>query len=300
MADRGRIIQGQEAALSGFRSASSGTSFRGTGQRWSERGGLSAVGFGTGIVVAGPIVDVRLPMAVRLPMIGRTVAALEPRCCARVSAAQSGSSSRSPARLLSTWLVALLLGLSHGHLGPVIPRVLALLVVVVPFAAAWVLVQVRSHVPLIDMDMMRRRGVWTTNVVAAFVGFGMFAFSGSCRNSRDGPETGYGFGSTMTQSGRLLLPSAWPPLRSDSRPRRWCALRSENCHRHRLLVRSAAFTSTALWDDATRLLYASTTLQASGRPGGSSLAGVVIASVPSDETGSRVDGMSTSGRLGAP
>ena len=52
------------------------------------------------------------------------------------------------------------------------------------------------------------------------------------------------------------------------------------------LFGAAAFTSMALWHDATWQLYASTTLQGVGQ--GlvfSSLAGVVIASVPSDQTG---------------
>ena len=62
---------------------------------------------------------------------------------------------------------------------------------------------------MIDMQMMRRRGVWTTNVVAGCVGFGMFASFGFLPQFlQTPPEAGYGFGASITESGRLLLPSA--------------------------------------------------------------------------------------------
>ncbi len=41
--------------------------------------------------------------------------------------------------------------------------------------AFWVWVETRSRQPLVDMRMMRLRGVWTTNVVALLLGFGMYA-----------------------------------------------------------------------------------------------------------------------------
>jgi MFS family permease len=39
----------------------------------------------------------------------------------------------------------------------------------------WVRTESRSPNPLVDMRMMRIRGVWTTNSVAALLGFGMYA-----------------------------------------------------------------------------------------------------------------------------
>ncbi|GMA96116.1 hypothetical protein GCM10025881_29400 [Pseudolysinimonas kribbensis] len=60
------------------------------------------------------------------------------------------------ALLLSGWLVALLLPLSQGSswswTSPVILGLLALAVVLI---AAWVVVEVRSRTPLVDMRMMR-------------------------------------------------------------------------------------------------------------------------------------------------
>ena len=40
---------------------------------------------------------------------------------------------------------------------------------------AWVRNETRSDHPLVDMRMMRIRGVWTTNAVAPLLGFGMYA-----------------------------------------------------------------------------------------------------------------------------
>ena len=115
-----------------------------------------------------------------------------------------------PALLLAGWLVALLLGLSEGNdWGWASPRVLGLFALAVLLAAAWVAVELRVPVPLIDMEMMRLRGVWTANVVAGCVGFSMFASFGFLPQLLQTPrEAGYGFGASITESGYLLLPSA--------------------------------------------------------------------------------------------
>ena len=44
-----------------------------------------------------------------------------------------------------------------------------------PSRRAWIAVEVRSDNPLIDMTMMRIRGVWTTNLAAFLLGAGMYA-----------------------------------------------------------------------------------------------------------------------------
>src|SRR5205085_6015372 len=62
--------------------------------------------------------------------------------------------------------------------------------------------------PLVDMRMMRIRGVWTTNAVAFLLGFGMYS---SFILVPDFVETttshGYGFGASVTQAGLFLLPA---------------------------------------------------------------------------------------------
>ena len=78
--------------------------------------------------------------------------------------------------LLSAWLVALLVALSQAPVwGWGSGRVIGLLVVAVVVGGGWVVAEMRSAVPLIDMRMMRLPAVWTTNVVALLVGLGMYA-----------------------------------------------------------------------------------------------------------------------------
>jgi MFS family permease len=63
-------------------------------------------------------------------------------------------------------------------------------------------------VPLIDMKMMRLRGVWTTNLVAALFGMGMYAsFVLMPELVQEPRSTGYGFGASVTAAGLFLLPS---------------------------------------------------------------------------------------------
>ena len=79
---------------------------------------------------------------------------------------------------------------------------LGLFAAAVILAVAWIVVETRVPVPLIDMRMMRRRGVWTANAVAGFVGFGVYASFGFLPQFLQTPtEAGYGFGATLTESG---------------------------------------------------------------------------------------------------
>ena len=57
------------------------------------------------------------------------------------------------------------------------------------------------------MQMMRLRGVWTTNLAGFLLGFGMFsAFVLIPQFVQTPASTGYGFGSSVTQAGLFLDP----------------------------------------------------------------------------------------------
>ena len=72
----------------------------------------------------------------------------------------------------------------------------------------WVRNETRSGHPLVDMRMMRIRGVWTTNAVALLLGFGMYASFILLPEYVETPaRAGYGFGASVTGAGLFLLPS---------------------------------------------------------------------------------------------
>ncbi|MET0523488.1 MAG: MFS transporter [Nocardioides sp.] len=252
---------------------------------------LTAVGFGFGIVVAGPIVDVfGYTGLFWLPMIATTLAAVATLLLIPPSPIRTPSRlPLLPAVLLAVWLVALLLALSEGNAwGWTSPRILGLFATAAAGLTAWVAVETRVPVPMIDMQMMRRRGVWTTNAVAMGVGFGMFAAFAFLPQFLQTPEAaGYGFGATISESGRLLLPSAVASFVvgfATARLIRLFGARSVIVTGCALMA--LAFAGIALWHDSTWQLYVATTVQGFGS--GlvfSSIAGVVITSVPAHQTG---------------
>jgi EmrB/QacA subfamily drug resistance transporter len=73
----------------------------------------------------------------------------------------------------------------------------------------WIVVEARSSNPLVDMKMMRVRGVWTTNTAAFLLGAGMYcSFVLLPQFAQLPTRTGFGFGSSTVVSGLYLLPMA--------------------------------------------------------------------------------------------
>ncbi len=173
---------------------------------------LMAVGFGAGIVVAGPIVNgLGYHWLFWIPFIVTSLAAVAAKVFVPESPVRTpGRVPVLPAFLLTAWLVAILLGLSQApRWGWASVEVIGLIVGGIVLAAAWIAVEHHETVPLIDMRMMRLRGVWTTNLVALTVGFAMYSMFGFLPQFLQTPEaTGYGFGLDTTESGLLILPNA--------------------------------------------------------------------------------------------
>jgi EmrB/QacA subfamily drug resistance transporter len=89
------------------------------------------------------------------------------------------------------------------------PKTLALIAVGLGFVAAWIMVELRSREPLIDMAMMRIRGVWTANLAAFLLGAGMYsAFIVFPEFAQLPKSTGFGFGASIVVSGLYLLPAS--------------------------------------------------------------------------------------------
>jgi EmrB/QacA subfamily drug resistance transporter len=114
------------------------------------------------------------------------------------------------AGLLSATLVCLLVGVSYGpQWGWGSGRVLGLFAAAAVLGVIWARYEQRVPAPLVDMQMMRQRAVWTTNLTGLLVGFGMFGSFILIPQFVQMPvSTGYGFGASVTEAGLFLLPSA--------------------------------------------------------------------------------------------
>jgi EmrB/QacA subfamily drug resistance transporter len=124
---------------------------------------------------------------------------------------------KSPARidwagagLLSGGLVCLLLAVSEGNnWGWGSGRIVGLFAAAVLVLGVWVGYERRVSEPLVDVALLRVRGVWTTNLVALLIGFGMFGSFILIPQFVQAPAgAGYGFAANVTEAGLFLVPSA--------------------------------------------------------------------------------------------
>jgi EmrB/QacA subfamily drug resistance transporter len=172
---------------------------------------IFGVGGGLGIVLAGPIVAhfswewlFWFPlMLIAIALVGVIFGVPE-------------SPVRTPGRLdlvgtliLSVSLTALLLAVSKGSdWGWGDAKTLGLIAVGAVTMVVFVLVELRTRDPLINMRLIGLRGVWTTNLVGLTFGFAMYGSFLLLPTLLELPAaTGYGFGKTVTTAGLFLLPS---------------------------------------------------------------------------------------------
>ena len=86
------------------------------------------------------------------------------------------------------------------------PKTLGLLALGSLVIVGWVVEELRSREPLVDMRMMAIRGVWTTNVAAFLIGVGMYSSFILLPELVQEPAT-TGFGVSVTAAGLFLLPA---------------------------------------------------------------------------------------------
>jgi EmrB/QacA subfamily drug resistance transporter len=172
---------------------------------------LLGVGGGAGVVLAGVIVEgLSYHWLFWLPLVAIVLAAvLTWRLVPESPLRTEGKVNWLAAALLSAGLAAVLLAVSQtSSWGWGSPKTLGLIAVGIVVLVAWVVVEIRSREPLIDMQMMRIRGVWTTNLVAFLVGVGMYSSFILVPQFVELPDrAGYGFGASVTGAGIFLLPS---------------------------------------------------------------------------------------------
>jgi predicted MFS family arabinose efflux permease len=167
-------------------------------------------------------------------------------------------------------------------------RTIVLFAAAAVLLASWVAVELRSRNPLIDMRMMRLPAVWTTNLVALLFGAAMFAVYAFVPQFMQIPTVaGFGFGSSVTQAGLLMLPMLVTMAVSGSLSgpiAPWFSVKSQVVWGSALsLVASIAFAefhdepwqvaiSTAVFGLGLGLAYASMT-------------SLIVQSVPREQTG---------------
>jgi MFS family permease len=170
-----------------------------------------AVGMGLGVVVAGPMYDaLGFRWLFWTPAIASAACALVAARIVPPSPVRTGERiSYGPAVVMAAWLVLALLAISQGpDWGWTSLRVIGCLVLAMVGFVAWVMIESRVRVPLIDMKLMRRRSVWTANLVAFLVGTSMYTNGVVVTQFAQSPgDGGFGFGLTAGQAGLLMLPS---------------------------------------------------------------------------------------------
>jgi EmrB/QacA subfamily drug resistance transporter len=251
------------------------------------------VGFGGagGVVAAGLIADhLSLRWLFLLPAIG-VAAAL-----AGAIAFVPESRLRSPGRvdvagavMLAAWLLALLLAITQGNpWGWASWRVLGLFAGAVVVLAVWIAFERRTPEPLVEMRMLRERGVWTANLAGLTFGFGMYAtFLLVPLLAQQPDSTPYGLGQSATRAVMYLLPSQSLMLLA-SPVSGWLAGRFGP--RVPLAIGAACGTASFVFlsflHDAPAHLFTGSILMGLGLGlGWPAMANAVVAAVPPQQTG---------------
>ncbi|MEY2515348.1 MAG: hypothetical protein QOJ89_2706 [bacterium] len=172
---------------------------------------ILGVGAGLGIVLAGPIVGaLSYHWLFWFPFVLVVIATVATVFFVPESPIKApGRVNWLGAALLSSWLVCLLVGISQGaSWGWSDPRIAVLLAAAVVLLGLWIRNEQRAAEPLVDMQMMRIRGVWTVNAAAFLIGAGMFCSFVLIPQFTEMPRAaGFGFHASVTQAGLFLLPS---------------------------------------------------------------------------------------------
>jgi hypothetical protein len=112
--------------------------------------------------------------------------------------------------LMAVGLSAVLIAVSESatwHWGNA--KTLGLLILGAVVLLAWVRVEACSRSPLVDMRLMRLRGVWPANAAAMLIGMGMYASFLIIPELVQAPaRLGYGFGASVSGAGLFMFPTA--------------------------------------------------------------------------------------------
>lgn len=174
---------------------------------------MFGIGGGVGLVVSGLLIDgLGVDSIFWLSFVVSVLAALAtwrfvPESPVRVRARVDYVG----AALLGVSLLSLLLAVSEGNAwGWGSARIIGLFALALAVGAVWAWWETRVEDPLVDLALMARRAVWTTNLATLAVGLSMFGSFILIPQlvQADPARAGYGFGASVVMSGIYLLPSA--------------------------------------------------------------------------------------------
>lgn len=249
------------------------------------------IGGGAGLVLSGVIVDhlayewifwlALIVVAVAVVMTHLYVPESPVKSPARIDWAGAG--------LLAAGLSALLIAVSEGNnWGWESTLFLGMVALALVLLLTWVRFELRHPEPLVDIGMMRRRAVATTNATAFLVGFGMFGSYILIPQFVQVPtEAGFGFGASVTEAGLFMLPSAFVMLFAGPIAG-WMGSRSGS--KLPLLIGTATATASfallAIWHDGHLPIYLATTLMGLGIGFAfAAMANLIVEAVDQTQTG---------------
>jgi MFS family permease len=194
------------------------------------------------------------------------------------------------ATLLGLGLAGLLLGLSEAESwGWASPRLFAVVAASSLLVVGFVVRELRTASPLVDLRLVRHPSVLTADVTALLAGVGNYLLiSLVTRYVQTPQDVGYGFGATVVVSGLVLVPfsvgsvaaSRVAPLVS----RRGApeAVLPFGCLLFLAALATFAFARTQLWEVLVAMLLAGLGVGCTF----AALPGLVVRGVPASETGS--------------
>jgi EmrB/QacA subfamily drug resistance transporter len=174
---------------------------------------ILGIGGGAGLVIGGLIVEhLSWHWLFWLPLAVTVLAALATwRFIPESPIRSPGKVNWLAAGLMTLGISLVLIAIAQTTIwGWGASKTIALFIAGVIVCAFWVAVEVRSDEPLVDMSMMRIRGVWTTNLAAFLLGAGLYSsFIVYPEFAQLPKSTGFGFGASVVVSSLYLLPSAF-------------------------------------------------------------------------------------------
>ncbi len=174
---------------------------------------MFGIGGGIGLVVAGPLIsNLGVDSIFWLSLVASLAAAWATwRWIPESPVRMQARLDLIGAGLLGLALLSFLLAISEGDTwGWGSSRILALFAATAVFGVAWVWWERRVEDPTVDLSLMARRPMWTTNLATFTVGLSMFASYILIPQlvQANPAKAGYGFDASITLSGLYLLPSA--------------------------------------------------------------------------------------------